>query len=275
VLVAGVLGGISLMLSKQVNTMQDFWYDKVEVSIFLCSADSSAGSCGSKDITEAQRTSIRNELEANSLVEQVYYESKEEAYQHFKQQFANNPEIVSSVTADSLPESFRVKLKDPTRYSVLASEFSGREGVETVQDERAIFDKLFQALGAFQTGALIISVLMVLAALLLIGNTIRVAAFTRRRETGIMRLVGASNLSIRLPFLLETLIAALVGSLIAVGLLAVGKAWVIDHIFVPQFRFTAFIGWGAFWSTAFIVVGASLLLAAAASMIVLRRYLRV
>jgi cell division transport system permease protein len=275
VLVAGVLGGLSLLLHQQVSTMQDYWYDKVEVSVFLCSADSSVASCGNKDITAEQRDSIRSDLQSNPQVQTVYYESKEEAYQHFKEQFANNPDIVNSVPPDSLPESFRVKLKDPTQYAVLATQFAGRPGVEQVQDERAIFDKLFRALNAFQTGALIISGMMVVAALLLIGNTIRVAAFTRRRETGIMRLVGASNLSIRLPFLLESLVAALAGAVLAVALLAVGKLWVIDHIFVPSFRFTNFIGWDAFWFTAVVVVIVSMVLSAAASMLVLRRYLRV
>jgi cell division transport system permease protein len=275
VLVAGVLGGLSLLLHSQVNTMKDYWYDKVEVSVFLCSADSSVAACGGHDITDAQRASIAAQLRALPQVQTVYYESKQEAYQHFKQQFAHNPDIVNSVPPDSLPESFRVKLKNPTQYAIVAAAFEGQPGVEEVQDERAIFDRLFSALNAFQASSLFISLLMVVAALLLIANTIRVAAFTRRRETGIMRLVGASNLSIRMPFLLETMISALVGALFAVVLLAAAKVVLIDHILAPSFRFTNFIGWDSVWAAGLVVVVISLFIAAAASMITLRRYLRV
>jgi cell division transport system permease protein len=275
VLVAGVLGGMSLMLHAQVNTMKDYWYDKVEVSIFLCSSQSQFDGCQAKDVTEDQKNQIKSALEKNPLVDQWYYESKDEAYLHFKEQFRNNPDIVNSVPPDSLPESYRVKLKDPKRYNEIASEFQGAPGVEQVQDERAIFDKIFSILNAFQLASLVISVIMVIAALLLIANTIRVAAFTRRRETGIMRLVGASNLSIRLPFVLETMMSALIGALLAVGLMFVTKAVMIDRVLEPAFKITNFIGWGDVLAAGLWVVVIALVIAALAGTITLRRYLRI
>ncbi len=275
VLVAGLLGGLSIMLHKQVDTMKDYWYDKVEVSIFLCSAESSAESCAQQDVTQAQIDQIRQELDTNPLVETSYFETKEEAYQHFKQQFANNKDIVSSVSPDSLPESFRVKLKDPSRYADIASEFSGRPGIEQVQDSRAIFDRIFGILNAFQLASLVISLIMVFAALLLIANTIRVAAFTRRRETGIMRLVGASNLSIRLPFVLETMISAFIGAALAVMGLFVFKWALIDKKIEPNFRITNYIGWGDVLASGLWVIVIALIIAALASSITLQRYLRI
>ncbi|MFI5099493.1 MAG: permease-like cell division protein FtsX [Actinomycetes bacterium] len=275
VLVAGVLGGLSLMLHKQVDTMKDYWYDKVEVSIYLCSAQSQTPSCQNADVTNDQRNQIAADLTSNALVQNFYHESKEEAYAHFKEQFRNNPDIVNSVSADALPESFRVKLKNPSQYTEIASEFEGRPGVEQVQDSRAIFDKIFSILNSFQLASLVISVIMVIAALLLIANTIRVAAFTRRRETGIMRLVGASNLSIRLPFVLETMMSAFLGAVLAVAMMFAFKALLIDRVLEPTFRITNFIGWGDVFVAGVWVMVIALVFAALASTITLRRYLRV
>ena len=275
VLVAGLLGGLSIMLHKQVDTMKDYWYDKVEVSIYLCSKQSSAESCGQQDVTAAQKDAIAAELQKSPLVDTFYYESKEQAYEHFKEQFRNSPDIVSSVSPDALPESYRVKLKDPTRYSDIASEFQGRPGIEQVQDSRAIFDRIFSILNAFQLASLVISIIMIIAALLLIANTIRVAAFTRRRETGIMRLVGASNLSIRLPFVLETMISAFVGAVFAVVLMFGFKGLLIDKKIEPNFRITNYIGWGDVLASGLYVLVIALVIAALASAITLQRYLRI
>ena len=275
VLVAGLLGGLSIMLHKQVDTMKDYWYDKVEVSIFLCGQQSSAPSCGQQDVTAAQKSAIEAELNSSPLVEKWYYESQQQAYEHFKEQFSHQPDIVNSVQPDSLPQSYRVKLKDPSRYADMASEFQGRPGIEQVQDSRAIFDRIFSILNAFQLTSLVISLIMVLAALLLIANTIRVAAFTRRRETGIMRLVGASNLSIRLPFVLETMISALIGAAFAVIGLFAFKALLIDKKIEPNFRITNYIGWGDVLASGLWVVVIALVIAALASWITLQRYLRV
>ncbi len=279
VLVAGVLGGISFLLHEQVNVMKSYWYDKVEISIYLCGADSVAPSClgpngTAQAVTDAQKAEILKDLQSLPQVQTVYYESKAEAYAHFEEQFKGSP-IAQNAPPDSLPESFRVKLKDPTTFAAVTGAFTGRAGVEEVQDERQLLDKLFSALNGIQRGGLIIAAMMVAAALLLIANTIRVAAFTRRRETGIMRLVGASNLSIQLPFLLESVVAAVVGALLASGLLAAGKAFLIDGILAPSFQFTPFFGWNSLWKAGVLVLIASMIIAATASMITLRRYLRI
>src|SRR5207245_2878340 len=106
-------------------------------------------------------------------------------------------DLVANVSPDALPESFRVKLKDPKQFDVVASAFQDRPGVDTVKDLKKVLDPLFKVLGAFQRTAVWVAIIQLIAAILLISNTIRVAAFSRRRETGIMRLVGASNLYIQ------------------------------------------------------------------------------
>ena len=191
-------------------------------------------SCAEGPVTQAQREEIRADLESlQPLVEEVYYESSAEAFERFSEQFKDAP-ILSNITPDQMPESFRVKLSDPTKYDVVASAFIGRPGIDSVNDQRRVLDKLFAILNGFQTGALVIAGMMLLATVLLVANTIRVAAFSRRRETGIMRLVGASNFYIQLPFLLEAALAAMVGALVAIGLLALLKAVLVDGVLTPE-----------------------------------------
>ena len=112
-----------------------------------------------------------------------------------------------------------------------------------MQDQKALLEGFFSVLTKLQLLALIIAGVQVLAAVLLISNTIRVAAYSRRRETGIMRLVGASNLYIQLPFLLEGVLAGLVGAAFASGALLALKEFLIDRQLRPTFEFTAFVGW--------------------------------
>lgn len=275
VAVSLALFGVSLLVRAQVSTMQDFWYDKVEVSIFLCSRGSDTPSCAGGAVTDAQRDQIRSDLESlRPLVEEIYYESKAEAFERFKEQFANSP-IVDNVTENALPESFRVKLADPTQYDVVASAFAGRPGIEQVNDQRAILDRFFRLLNGLQAIALIIAGVMLIVTVLLIVNTMRVAAFSRRRETGIMRLVGASNFYIQLPFLLEAVFSATVGALLAIGGLVATKAIVIDQVLAPSFQFTAFVGWDAVLAIAPIMLLTGIILAGLSAFLTLRKYLRV
>jgi len=269
------LFGASLLVRAQVDTMKDFWYDKVEVSIFLCGPNSDVPSCAGGAVTKAQRDQIESDLESlRPLVEEIYYESKEEAYERFKEQFSNSP-IVENVGAEALPESFRVKLSEPEKYDVVASAFAGRPGVEQVTDQRAILDRFFRLLGGLQAIALVIAGAMLVVTVLLIVNTMRVAAFSRRRETGIMRLVGASNFYIQLPFLLEAAIAAAIGAIIAIGTLIFLKGFVIDQVLAQSFQFTAFVDWDAVYTIAPLLFLTGIALAGLAAFFTLRKYLRV
>ena len=269
------LFGASLLVRAQVTTMKDFWYDKVEVSIFLCSKGSDTPSCSGEAVTQAQRDQIKSDLESlRPLVEEIFFESKAEAYARFQEQFKNSP-IADNVSQGALPESFRVKLSDPTSYEVVASAFAGRPGIEQVNDQRQILDKFFRLLGGLQFVALLIALSMLVVTVLLVVNTMRVAAFSRRRETSIMRLVGASNFYIQLPFLLEAAFSAGAGALLAIVGLVITKALVIDQILAPSFQFTSFVGWDAVIAIAPIMFVTGILLAGLAAFFTLRKYLRV
>ena len=275
VAVSLALFGAGLMVRSQVDLMKDYWYDKVQVSIYLCGQTSVVLSCAEGSVTQAQREEIRNDLELlKPLVAEVYYESSAEAYARFSEQYRDAP-ILANITPDQMPESFRVKLSDPTKYDVVASAFVGRPGVDSVNDQRRVLDKLFAILNGFQTGALVIAAMMLLATVLLVANTIRVAAFSRRRETGIMRLVGASNFYIQLPFLLEAALAATMGALVAIGLLALLKVILVDGVLTPSFQFTNFVGWDVVAQVSLVVFLTGITLASVAALVTLRRYLRV
>ena len=265
--------GIGLLSNSQVSAMKDYWYDKIEVSVYLCGSLSESPSCAGGVITSDQRLQIKADLEALPVVQSVYYESQSEAFTRFEERFKNSA-IAQNVTADQLPESFRVKLKDPTQFPVIVSAFSGRPGVDVVQDQRSILEKFFNLLGVLRNGALLVGIASVLTAAPLISNTLRIAAFNRRRETGVMKLVGATSLSIQLPFLLEGVISAILGWGIATGLLA-GLKSVIDSKVAPLLTFTKFFGWGEVWVASGYLLATGLFVSIVASVLTLRRYLKV
>ena len=266
--------GTAILFNQQVSVMKDFWYDKVEVSVFLCGADSEGASCANGEVTQDQRQTIRDDLDAMPQVQRIYYESKDKAYSRFKEQFKNSA-IVDNVTADQMPESFRVKLVDPEQFPIIASAFIGRAGVEQVQDQKALLERFFKVLKWVQWFAFGLALLMVVVSVILIVNTIRVAAFSRRRETGIMKLVGASSFSIQLPFLLEGAIAGFLGAALATGSFVLIKALLVDRILAPNFPITRFITWGDVWLSSGTVFVIGVALAAIASFLTLMKYLRV
>ncbi|CAB4556327.1 MAG: hypothetical protein RL270_433 [Actinomycetota bacterium] len=265
--------GVGLLANSQVRVMKDYWYDKIEVSIFLCGSLSETQSCAKGVITQEEKIAIQRDLQTLPVVQEVFYESQSEAFKRFQERFEGSA-IAQNVTADQLPESFRVKLKDPTKFAVIESAFAGRPGVDIVQDQRAILDKFFKLLNVLRNGALVIGAASVLTAALLISNTLRIAAFNRRRETGVMKLVGASSFSIQLPFLLEGIFAAISGWMVATGVLAAFKA-VVDSRVAPLLTFTQFFTWQDVWVASAWLLFTGLFVSTVASVLTLRKYLKV
>ena len=207
------------------------------------------------------------------MVQEVYYESADEAYQHFKEQFRGSV-IVSSVGPEALPESFRVRLDNPQDVDKVVSRFQTMRGVESVQDQRKLLDRLFQILRGLQTFALGIAVAMLFVTVLLVMNTVRVAAFARRRETSIMRSVGASNATIRLPFIAEALTAACIGAVVAASTLVGLKHFLIDARLAPKWTVIAWVNWPDVLLVLPWLFVVGLACAGVASSLSLRRYLR-
>ncbi|WP_328944421.1 permease-like cell division protein FtsX [Streptomyces sp. NBC_00250] len=273
------LFGGALLMREQVSTMKDYWYDKVNVSIYLCTkadAASAAGKCGKGAVTAQQKEQLQADLKDLDIVETVFYESADEAFKRYKEEYGDTA-IASVITPDQMPESFRVKLKDPEKYKVVATAFAGRDGVESVQDQRGILQNLFDLMNGMNIAALGVMGLMLVIALMLIVNTVRVSAFSRRRETGIMRLVGASSFYIQMPFIMEAAFAGLLGGAVACVLLLVGRYFLIDHgiALAEKMQLVNFIGWDAVFAKLPLVIAIGLLMPAVAAFIALRKYLKV
>ncbi|APU40501.1 permease-like cell division protein FtsX [Streptomyces sp. NPDC056254] len=287
------LFGGSLLMSEQVGRMKGYWYDKANVSIYLCNkqdaqeageaaANTGGGgaggvaTCRKGAVTEEQKKQIESELKAMSLVKSVTYESADEAYKHYQEQYGHTA-LASSITPDQMQESFRVKLKNPEKYKVVTSAFAGRDGIHTVDDQRQAIDDLFRILNYLNMAAVGIMAIMLIVALLLIVNTVRVSAFSRRRETGIMRLVGASSFYIQVPFIMEAAVAGLIGALFACLMLVSGQYFVIDHGvgLRDKIQLIDFMGWGSVLAKLPYVLFIGLLMPSMAAFIALRKYLKV
>lgn len=266
--------GLGLLAQRQADAMKGYWYDRVQVSIFLCSSGSRQPNCTSP-VTPDQKDTIKSQLDQmKPLVKQVFFESEQEAFDRFSQQFKNTP-LVGSLRVGDIPSSYRVQLSDPTRYDVVASAFRNAPGVATVQDQEKVLKKFFTVINYVTIFAVVIAGLMVLCAVLLMATTIRQAAFNRRREISIMRLVGASSFSIRTPFIIEVLIAGLVGAGLAIGLLWLTVNFIFNRYLNNQVLSQALISSDDVWVIAPYLAGGVVVLAILTSTTTLWRYLRV
>ncbi|MBM6404358.1 ABC transporter permease [Phycicoccus sp. CSK15P-2] len=273
-MVSMFLLGLGLLAQRQADTMKGYWYDRIQVSIYLCTVDSLQPNCESQAVTEAQRDALRAQLEELPEVKQVFYESEQEAYDRFKEQFRNSP-VAGNVQVGDIPQSLRVQLDDPTKFKNVTTQFENAPGVAVVQDQEKVLSKFFSIITAITVFAVALAALMAACAALLMATTIRQAAFIRRREIGIMRLVGASNWTIRMPFIVEMLIVSVVGAGLAVGLLAGLTKYVFTEGASKIALSQAFIGVSDVWLLAPWIVGGVVLIAVATSLVTLRRYLRV
>ncbi|GAA0668129.1 permease-like cell division protein FtsX [Kitasatospora atroaurantiaca] len=269
------LAGASLLVRDQVNSMKGYWYDKVEVSIYFCTKSdaTSSAQCARGAATDQQIQDVKVQLDKMPLVQTSTFESSAEAYKRWKETNPDNP-LLAAVGAEAMPQSWRVKLSDPTKYDVVQSAFAGKPGVKSVEDQRKILENLFGLLNGLQTAAFVIMVLMLFVALLLIVNTVRVSAFSRRRETGIMRLVGASNFYVQMPFIAEAAFAALLGAVMASGLLLAGHFFV-QNFLAERVQFIHFIGLSSVLTVIPLLVVVGMGMAAVAAFFTLRKYLKV
>lgn len=269
------LFGAALLATQQVDLVKGKWYDKIEVSVFLCVPDVDGGQCtGNQAATQSQKDNIKTTLQANPQVSQIYYESKHQAYEEYQRVYKDSP-VKDVLTEDTIQDSFRIKLKNPEQYKAVVTQAQSLPGVQAVLDLHPVLDPLFTWLNALKWGTLGMSALLLVAAALQIGNTIRMAAFARRRELGIMRLVGASNAYILTPFLLESLIAGLVGGLLACGTVALGVYAIIIEKAAKTITTIVWVGWHQTFLAMAAVLIVSVLLSVVPALIATKRYLKV
>ena len=269
------LFGLGVLVTQQVDLVKGRWYDRIEINVFLCTPATQGENCTpGQATTDAERDTVRASLEANPEVAEVYYQSQGEVFAEFQQTYAGSP-ILASMNAEDMQDLFRIKLLNPEEYQRVVAETSLLPGVQNVQDLREFLDPLFEWLNWGRWLAIGSSGLLLLAAALQIANTIRMAVFTRRREIGIMRLVGASNTYIMLPFLLESLLVALSAAALACGTLAALHQFAIVEKAEPALQGFTWIGWDHVGIAMLWLVGVAIALSMIPTLAATRRFLRV
>jgi cell division transport system permease protein len=267
--------GTGLLFVKQVNHTRALWQSRLELSVYLCSSTNPDTTCSKNGpVTAQEKQQIITTLERLPQVVSFSFQSQAQAYAQAKKLFANEPVMLDFVQPGDLPASFQVKMKNaeadtgPVTNVVL-----GQPGVDSVGDDGAILTKFYQLLDGARNAVVVVAIILIIAAILLVANTIRLSAFNRRRETAIMRLVGASNFYVQLPFLVEGMIAGLIGWLVATGLLAGAQAG-LDGL-QQYFPFPVQLSTTDLVEVILITMLIGLLLCGSTSFLTLRRYLRV
>ncbi|HEV7887741.1 MAG TPA: permease-like cell division protein FtsX [Acidimicrobiales bacterium] len=215
------LFGGSLLAKKGIDRATLRWRGGVDLSVFLDPK-------GSPDQADA----IGNKLRAMPEVKKFTFYNHDDAYNEFKEMFKNSPEEVRSVTPADLPTSFRVVPKRAEDAQLIAARFENEPGVLDVALAQKIVDSIIKVTNIARWLIFGISAVLLLSASLLILNTIRMAIFARRREVAVMKLVGATNWFIRVPFMLEGMIQGLAGAAVAFGVvigLRLGIQWLVHH----------------------------------------------
>ncbi len=271
--------GASLLTQAQITKAKGDWYDKVEVVVWLCpDGNSQSANCSTgKAATTAQINELQKVIqqELPNDVSQVTFMSREDFYNNsFVKQYPKGEYQGRTLTAADMQDSLWLKLKNPENYRVVSEVLSNRDGVEEVVDQRQIFEPVFAILNRATVATGGLAVIMVIAAIMLTGTTIRISAASRREETEIMRLVGASNWTIRLPFILEGVIASLAGSLLSCGALALFvKVFVTDWL-AKSVTWIPYVDQTTVWLVSPILIVGAMVLSVLASSIALRRYLK-
>ncbi len=226
--IALLLFGLALLISRQVSLMIEATTGNVEVAVYL-----------TDPVNPDTVRSLTQTITDLPVVENVDFESKQEACARFEELFANQRALVENVDCDALPASLRVRLEDPEQYAQVEAVLQGQPGIDRIVDQSAFLDRLFAVTRVFRVGVLLISLVMLVSAAILIANTVRMGLFARRKEIGIMKLVGATNWRIRWPFLIEGLFESLIGAAAAILVLFGLKVAFIN----PLYGTVQFIPW--------------------------------
>ncbi|MBN9176062.1 MAG: ABC transporter permease [Microbacterium sp.] len=268
--------GAAMLMQMQIAKMQSYWAERAQVSVVMCRDDSTATTCADGAATEDQIAAVADRLQSPALatlVRDVRFESGDEAYQNLLDLYGD--EYKDYVTPAQLGDTYWVGLVDPGKSDVITEAFSGTQGVEGVRNQMQYLEPLFSALTVATYIAVGIAGLMLIAAVLLIATTIRLSAYARRREVGIMRLVGASNRFIQTPFILEGVFAAFIGSLLAGGAILAGVQFGVGGYLRDRVTFiTDWVGLGDAAVVIPIIIVIGLVLAALSAGFAIRRWLR-
>ena len=264
----GLFGG-GLLVVRLAEQSRNIYLDRVESQVFLNNDVSAADPTCDADPCKA----LRAQIEARQDVKAVRFLNKDDAYNDAVNKF---PEYKDVASKDSFPASFIVKLDNPEQHKDFDAAMQGQPGVLNVLNQKDLIDRLFAVLDGLSKAAFAIAVVQAISAILLIANMVQVAAYTRRTEIGIMRMVGATRWYTQLPFLVEAVLAATVGVLLAILGLIVVRAAFLDNALNQfyQANLIARIDYADILYIAPIMLGVGVALAAVTSYVTLRLYVR-
>jgi len=268
--------GTGLLFVKQVDNTRQFWQSRVQLSVYLCTKSSLGGTCLKNGaVTPNEINNIKNQLKATHDVASIQFVSQAQAVKQFREEFASDEPIVKYTSSSQIPPSFEVRLKNTEAdAATVSAEMNGTLGVSGVIDDASILDQFYRLLDSARNAVVIIAIFLLVAAIMLVANTIRLSAFNRRRETSIMRLVGASNFYVQLPFLMEGMIAGLIGWLVAAGLLIGAKSLLLSSL-RSVFPVGVQLSTADLVEVIIVAMILGLLICGSTSFLTLRRYLRV
>jgi cell division transport system permease protein len=251
-------------------TFADSWSnkqkEKLVVKVFFCTLDTCE-----REATSSQINAVRAKLESDSRVKSYVFVTKQEALEIMEKE---QPAMVDSLISNPLPNSFTVTPVKGEYTKEIAQTFTPPPaGVEKATYGEKTASRVLKAARVIKGSFLLAGLILIIASAMLIANTIRLSIFARRREIEVMKLVGASNWFVRGPFVLEGIICGLVGSVLAVLLLVLGKELALPQI-IPRFEAGGAEAW-PFPLLAAILILLGLSLGAAGSAVTLRRFLRV
>lgn len=270
------LVGFGVLMREQSLKATEQWGSELQITAFLCKDRDDNPACTS-EVTDAQKDAIAAAIEQNPEVSDFHFETKEQAFEKVKELLGpekfegENP----AATADDMPESVWITLKDPDQYQGITSAIVGLDGVSSVRDQRDVVGPILKSMRYLQRGAAGVAIVLIVAALLLVANTIRLAVFARRREIGIMRLVGASSLYIRLPFLLEALVTAAISVVLAGGALTAAMYFGVEQRLRDSLGFIPWIDWSNYWNAVIVVAILAPILTLLPTLVVSRKSLKV
>ncbi|WP_223809155.1 permease-like cell division protein FtsX [Nocardiopsis listeri] len=270
------LFGAGLLVNQQVAEMRNYWDQRITLTIYMCNDISPTSTCQENGAAgEGDREALEQQLESLNEVESFRYLTEAEAWQDFQERIGSSNEALAEAAQEGdIPDNYRVQLTDPNHYDAVRAAVDGADGVDSVSNDQRVLEQFFGLLEGLKWAALMVAGVQLAAAALLIGNTIRLSAYSRRRETGIMRLVGASNFYIQLPFLLEGAIAGFIGGLIASGFIVATRYTLLTRI-EEWFQFDVALGAGALLYVIGVSMILGVLLCTVTSFLTLRRYLKV
>lgn len=270
------LVGLGVLLNQQAIRAGEQWGNELQITVFLCRDGDDNPACPT-EVTGAQQEAVEKVVEENPEVASYYVESKTEAFEKVKELFGSEkfegPN--AAATADDMAKSVWITLEDPDEYEGILSAVQGLDGVGSVRDQRAVVGPILRGIEAMQWGALAIAGFLVVAALLLVANTIRLAAMARRKEIGIMRLVGASTLYIALPFLLEALVTALIGVVLSGGAMGAFMYFGVEQRLRDFVGFIPWVGLPEFLNALLVVAVLGPVLTLVPTLVLTRKYLKV